>query len=75
MIIKSESKTVVTEITITMSPEEAVVLREIAYVIGGNPSGPRGVIDRLDAGLKKAGIKRTGGANAISGSAHFTESS
>ena len=71
MIVKAETNTTVTGVTITMSPEEAAVLRQIAYVIGGSLNGPRGVIYRLDVELEKAGIKRTG--VGLWGNAYFRD--
>ena len=61
MLITPVKKLVVTNVTITMTAEEASHLLEVIQHIGGTPSGPRGTFDRLGSGLERAGVKRSHG--------------
>lgn len=61
MLITPVKKSVVTNVTITMTVEEASYLLEIIQHIGGPPEGPRGTFDRLGSGLERAEVERSHG--------------
>lgn len=45
-------------VLLEMDKEEAEVLRELQYkFVGGHPSGPRGVVDRIQRALADAGVE------------------
>jgi hypothetical protein len=44
-------------VTITLDMKDAEDIRATCFRTGGNPSGPRGAFDRLDAALFKAGVR------------------
>ena len=49
-------KAKVTEVTLTLTYEEASVVRQVFNNVGGNPSGPRGIIQNINNALAKVGI-------------------
>jgi hypothetical protein len=53
------TKTVVTNITLELSAQEAQALTDILACVGGEPSGPRGQSDNVLQALKQAGFKYT----------------
>ncbi len=49
----------VDEVVLRMTVEEARVLRQILGAIGGDPTGPHGVLDEIVLALNRAGVKQT----------------
>ena len=45
------------EFVLRLSEDEASVLKQLLNRIGGSPEGPRGVLDKIDMSLYKAGVK------------------
>ena len=56
MIMASESRTQPPIVTIKMSRREARILLQMTESVGGNPSGPRSVADRIRRSLLSAGL-------------------
>lgn len=53
----TETKVVeVDAIQLTLTESEAATLRQVLGNVGGEPSGPRGIIDGIFKALKKAGV-------------------
>lgn len=67
-----DTKTVKT-FTLTLSSEEAVLLAELFYRVGGPPEGPRGLIGAMAGALEAAGVKPDVDTNRSMGSIHFRE--
>ena len=49
----------INQVVLFMTAEEAGTLKQILSVIGGDPTGPRGVLDVINLALDVAGVKRT----------------
>ena len=48
-----------TEIVLRLSEDEASVLNQVINQIGGDPCGPRGVLDEIRLALYRAGVVST----------------
>lgn len=44
------------EYVLTLSFEEATILRRLCRKVGGDPNGPRGYVDMVGEALEKAGV-------------------
>lgn len=57
--MKAEAtKQIVTELSLTMSAREALVLLSVCWCVGGAPEGPRGVTDGVALALNALGLTR-----------------
>jgi hypothetical protein len=65
----AKAKIHVVEVVLELSGEEAAVLAELVFKVGGPPAGPRGAIKSIEEALKGVGIKRS--KDPSSGSIHF----
>lgn len=52
----TETRVVTTGYNLSLSEQEASVLRSILHRVGGQPSGPRGVADSMIAALDRVGV-------------------
>ena len=47
------------DVVLHMTVEEAGTLKQLLNQIGGDPEGPRGVLDKISAALHEAGVVST----------------
>lgn len=50
------TKAVVAAVNLELTEEEAVVLRSVLQCVAGTTEGPRGLVDRVEDALEKAGV-------------------
>ena len=49
----------ITEVVLRMTVEEAGTLKQVINKIGGDPEGPRGVLEEIIISLSRAGVEST----------------
>ncbi len=55
-VVATKVDRVVSEVVITMSKEDAIVLQKVLCNVSGDPEGPRGVVDNISSALETIGI-------------------